>query len=178
MYIWRAEPLGRPVGFEERVEAATVEVDLVLVGVHVVDVVVGVDGGRHRAERVGVQLVVVVEEGDELAGRHRQRVVGGGDDPTARWPARHPHASVGGSPVEDSPDVWLGRAVVDEAVLPVAVGLTAHRGEHRQQHVLRRVADRGEDREARRRHRCNSVRSERSSPLRNAAELAVAAPSS
>ena len=76
----RPHPLRRPVGLEERRLVAAAAVDLVFVGVEVVGFGVGGQRRVDVGQRVGMQRVVVVEQGDELALGHRQRVVGGGDD--------------------------------------------------------------------------------------------------
>ena len=145
-----AQPVDRPVGLEERIELATPFVDLVLVGVDVVDVRVLVDGRRDLGQGAWVEEVVVVEEGDELALGHGQAVVGRGHDPAVLGPVRHAHAAVGvGRFVEDGSDLRRTRRVVDEAQLPVGEGLGAHRCNRLPQHLGGRPEDGGDDREAR-----------------------------
>ena len=64
--------------------------------------------------------------------------------------------------VEHLAHAGRGRAVVDQAELPVAEGLAADRAQHRRQHVGRRLEDRREDREAGRRHGFSPARGARS----------------
>jgi len=124
-------------------------VDLVFVGVDVV----GVGGGRDclvdECQRVGVERVVVVEQGEELAFGELHRVVRGGDDAAVLGPEADPHAGVLGlRPLEDLAHVRLLRAVVDEDVLPVVEALPPNRTEHRFEYRGRRFVDGGEDGEA------------------------------
>ena len=99
-----------------------------------------------------MQLVVVVEQGEELAAGHPQRVVGGGDDAGVDLPVLDPDARVAGAcGGEDLAHVWGLGAVVDQAQLPVAEALAPHRAQHLAQHVGVGLVDRREDREARRR---------------------------
>ena len=49
---------------------------------------------RRQREGVGMERVVVVEQGEELARGHRQGVVGGGDDAAVLGPALDPDARV------------------------------------------------------------------------------------
>ncbi len=63
----RTKALGRPIGLEEMGRLAAVGQHVGLVAVHVVDAVGGVDGRRHPFERRGHELVVVVQQGDEVA---------------------------------------------------------------------------------------------------------------
>jgi hypothetical protein len=90
----RAHPLRRPVGLEEGRGVPPGEVDLVLVGVDVVGLGIAVDRRGDVGESVGVQRVVVVEQGDELAARHRQRLVGGGDDAAVALAVLDPDAGI------------------------------------------------------------------------------------
>ena len=78
--VLRAEPLRRPVGLEERVVHTSVGRQLVLVGVQVVDRRIGVDRRSNELQCVRLDPVVVIDEHDELAGRHLQRGVRRGDD--------------------------------------------------------------------------------------------------
>ena len=144
------EPLRRPVGLEERPRVAPALVDLVFVGVDVVDLGVGAQRLLDQRERVGMERVVVVEEDDELAARHRQRVVGGGDDAAVLPRGGRPGSGRprGRRASTISQHLRVGRAVVDEAELPVAEALAAHRVEHRPKDSRRGFVDRRQDREA------------------------------
>ena len=83
-----------------------------------------------------MQLVVVVEQGDELAPGHRQGVVGGGDDAAVRTAVLQPDPRVAAlSGLELRPYVRVARGVVDEAQLPVAEALALDRAQHRPQDV-------------------------------------------
>ena len=148
-------PLRRPVGLEERARVAPRAVDLVFVGVDVVGLGVGRERLVDQRQRVGVQLVVVVEQGDELARapsparrwrrrrcrRSRSRRVTA-DAGVARGRARRASRAPAGRSEQSStrqssqsPKLWR-----------------AHRLQHRPQHVGRRFVDRREDREAGGRH--------------------------
>jgi hypothetical protein len=62
----------------------------------------------------------VVQQRDELAAGHRQRVVRGGDDPTVGSAMHHADAGVVcRKRVEGGADLRPRRAIVDEAPLPV-----------------------------------------------------------
>ena len=91
--VLRAQSLRRPVRLVERVVDRAVGGDLVLVGVDVVDVRVGVERGGDERQGVGLDAVVVVDEHDELAGRHRQGVVRRGDDAAGVGPGAQVHPS-------------------------------------------------------------------------------------
>ena len=104
-----AQALGRPVGFAELVVEVAVVVDLVLVGVEVVDVVVlrdlpGVGGQRARR-----QQVVVVEQHDELAPGGVDAVVGRRDDVAVGLTLDQPDARVSGRVLADQLSDRLGR---------------------------------------------------------------------
>ena len=90
----RAEPLGRPVGLEEGAEVAPLLVDLVLVGVDVVRRRLGPQRGVDLAQGVRVELVVVVEQGDELTEGRGEPVVRGGDDAAVLGAPDEPDARV------------------------------------------------------------------------------------
>ena len=145
----RAEPLGRPVWLQEGVVADALLVDLVLVRVEVVDLGVGADGQVDRFEGTGVELVVVVEEGHELAGGHVEGVVRGGDDPAGLGAVPDLDAFVAGRRLlEHGPYVRLGGAVVDDAELPVRVRLVDDGPDGGAQHVRVWVVDGRDDGEA------------------------------
>ncbi len=76
-----AKQFGRPVGLEERLAPPPAPVDLVFVAVDDVGCGLLVQAADALEQCVGVELVVVVEEGDELALRRRERPVGRRGDP-------------------------------------------------------------------------------------------------
>ena len=82
------------VGLAEDVVVPTVWGDLVLVGVDVVDRVVLLEVLRDQLEGGRVQLVVVVEQRDEVAGREVGGVARGGDDAAVRPAVRDADAPV------------------------------------------------------------------------------------
>ncbi len=143
------QPLGRPVRLEEGAEVEAGADDLVLVGVDVVRLRVAEQGLVDVRERIGVQLVVVVEQGHELPRRHPQRVVGGGDDAAVALAPPHPDPRVvplgGGEPVRH---VSLAGGVVDQAELPVPEALAPDRLQHPGEDRRRRFVHRRHDREA------------------------------
>ena len=105
------------------------------------------------SERVGMELVVVVEQGDELAAGHRQGVVGGGDDAAVLVAALDPDPRVGAPPpARASRARAAAGAVVDQAQLPVGEALALGPSRASLEHAGRRVVDRREDREARHGH--------------------------
>ena len=146
----RAEPLGRPIGFQEVNRLAAIDQHVGLVAVHVVDVGSRVECRRHLLECGGHQLVVVIEESDELATSHRQPVVRRGDDATVLRPVEHTDPRVvvlerG----EHAAHLGPSRAVVDDAPLPIGECLCAHAVDAGQERAERWVVDRGDDRESR-----------------------------
>ena len=89
--VHRPERVGRrPVGLEERVRPDAGRGQLVGVGVDDVAPRVLVERLGDPQQGVGVQDVVVVEEGDELAGGQPQRRVGRGRDPAVALEVRRP----------------------------------------------------------------------------------------
>ena len=146
----RAEALRRPVRLGERHEVGAVGEHVQLVGVQVVDAVVrvGVQRGGHLCERRGDERVVVVEQGDDLARGHRQRVVRRGDDAAVALAVQDTDAWFDcGELVERLDHLGSGGAVVDQAPLPVGERLGAHAVGARQERAERRVVDGGDDRE-------------------------------
>ena len=153
--VLAAEPLGRPGRLLEEVEETTRVVDLVLVGVEVVDLGHRLDGGGHVLQGALDDQVVVVDQGDELAARNADAVVGGLDDVTVLAPLDDPDPRVArGRAPQQLSHPGIGRQVVDQDQLPVGEGLGADRVDHRLEHVERRVVDRRDDREHRRGRRC------------------------
>ena len=72
-----AEQVRVEVGLKVRLEVVDVlEVDLVLVGIEDLDVRMGVDRANALIEGLRLELVVMVGEDDEVAGRHADRGVG------------------------------------------------------------------------------------------------------
>ena len=72
-----AEQVRVEVGLKVRLEVVDVlEVDLVLVGIEDLDVRVGIDRADALIEGLRLELVVMVGEDDEVAGRHADRGVG------------------------------------------------------------------------------------------------------
>ena len=95
MYIWVRIRSGDQSGLKNGPEWWPALVDLVFVGVDVVDLGVGRERLVDQLQRVGMELVVVVEQDDELARGHRQGVVGGGDDAAVLLPLADPDPRVG-----------------------------------------------------------------------------------
>jgi thiazole/oxazole-forming peptide maturase SagD family component len=102
------------------------------------------------AERI--QPVVMVEERHELAAGELQSVVRGCHDPAVPVATLEDDSRIGGGgPLEHPRDPGLHRAVVDEAVLPVGIGLVLDRAEQATEIFRWRVEDRRHDRNCRRR---------------------------
>ena len=158
MYICVRIRSGDQSGFRNGAVWCPFAVDLVFVGVDVVGFWVVPDRLVDQRQRVGVEAVVMVEQGDELAGRHRQRVFEAATMPpfSARCSTR-----IRGSRAAQASSSSLtrarGRAIVDKAELPVAEGLGEDRLDRRPEDVGRRLVDRRDDREARRRHRLTAA---------------------
>ena len=145
-----AQPLGREVGLVVRRVRLAVHRHVVLVAVAVVEVRDAVDLLRHHAQRAGLEDVVVVEQGHEVAARPAQRVAGRRDDAAVLLALVHPDPRVGrGELGQAGPHPVAGGAVVDEDPLPVGPLLREHRGDGVLERVPRRVVDRGEDGEPR-----------------------------
>ena len=154
-----AQPLRREVRLERRRDADAVGVDDVVVAVGDVDIARGEDG-VHRRQRVGLEHVAVVKDGDQLAGRRGQSVTPGGDSAAAALATEHPHARVGrGRLGEHRGDPRVGGAVVDDHVLPAGERLRPHRFEARPEVGGLGVADGRQNGEARtsRRSPCGSA---------------------
>ncbi len=144
-----AEELGRPVGLEEGLAVRAATVDLVLVGVDRVGVGLLVQQPDAFEERVRVELVVVVEEGDELALGRLERAVARGRD-----------AAVGVAEADLDPGLaceraqvleraLVRRAVVGEAELPVGIGLAPDGLDGPPEEFGVDVVDRSDDRDER-----------------------------
>ena len=144
-----------PIRLAEQVQGAVIEVDLALVRVHKINRRVGAQPGRDLGEGVVRQHVVVVQQGDVVPGRHRQRLVAGRRD--AAVPGRvadlDPRVQRREA-VQQGLQAGLARAVIDQAQLPVRVGLAQHgqdrpleqrqrRAVHRHQHRDQRTRRRG-----------------------------------
>ena len=145
----RPESFRRPVGFAEIGGIATVDLHVGLVAVHVVDIVGGVEDRCHLRECRRHQQIVVVQEGDEFAVRHRQCIVGSSDDPAVLRPVRDANPRVQcRQRFESAADFRSCGAVVDDAPLPVRKCLRLHAVDARQECPERRIVDRGDDRES------------------------------
>ena len=117
-----AQALGREVGLVVGSDDAAVLIDEVLVGVGDADRGVGVERRQHPLDGDVDELVVVVEERDDVAGRHRQGAVRRRDDAgvgVGEWRLRT-RGSDAASAGSRRRDERRGRAVVDEAPLPTA----------------------------------------------------------
>jgi|GEM_PF-6014043 len=125
--IVRDRHLGAPVALELGVVAAAGGVDFILVGVEQIGGRMGDDGLGDVEEGVGGKKVVVIEEGDVVAGGEIEGGVGGGGD-VAVFLAYHVFDTRvlfrGGG--ETFGDVRLRRGVVGDAEFPVRVDLGAN----------------------------------------------------
>ena len=149
--IWQRSLSGDQPGLTNGVEVHAALVDLVLVGVEVVGVRAVGDRGGHRLQRRGIELVVVVQEGDVLPARHaagrrwwrpRSRPARRGSAPGSGDRSPPPHRGPSAPPAHpnrsstrqcsQSPNVW-----------------PTHRGEHCLQGLPRGAVDGRDDREAR-----------------------------
>jgi hypothetical protein len=145
----RPEPLGRPIRFQEMSRLAPVGQHMSFVAVDVVDLGGGVDGGRHSLERGGYQPVVVIQQSNELATGHRQRIVRRCDNSTVGGAVHNPYSRVTTSQFVEY-RTYLGpcRAIVDETPFPVTQRLRQHAVDARQECPQRRIVDRSDDRES------------------------------
>ena len=124
--VLRQEQVRAEVGLEIGVDPPAPPVELVLVAVDDVGVRMAGELGRDAPEGVRGELVVVVEQGDELAPRHRQRGVGGGRDVAPDRAVREPDPGVGAREgLERLANAGARRGVVRDAQLPARVGLRA-----------------------------------------------------
>jgi hypothetical protein len=144
-----AEELRGPVGLEERMAEPAAAVDLVLVGVDDIRVRLLVQHADALEQRVVVELVVVVEEGDELPLGRRERPVGGGGDARVGLAEADLDSRLAGDGVEVVERLAACGAVVGEDELPVRIGLPAHRLDRTLQPGRIGVEDRREDRDDR-----------------------------
>ena len=149
----------RPVRLEQRVGRAPVPLDVLLVGVDRVQRRVGVQSPDDLGQGRGMELVVVVEHPDELAGRKLERRVRRRGDPGVGRTQRDPDPGI---PCGETAQVLVqlgGRgAVVDDHELPVLVRLGQHGCDGGLEDVERRLVGRHQDRDER------SVREELGAP--------------
>ena len=104
-----------------------VGVDDVVVAVGHVDIARSEDGIHHR-QRVGLERVAGVQDGDQLTRRRGKRVAAGGNGAAAARAPQYPHARVlGGRLGEHRGDPRGGGAVVDDHMLPASERLRSHR---------------------------------------------------
>ena len=122
----------------------------VLVAVEHVEGGVGGDAVGDVLEGVGGEGVVVVQQGDVVAGGECEGGVGGFGDAAGGGVAGEVDAGVGGGvALQGGGDLGVGGAVVDQAQLPVGVGLVAHGGDGLLEHGQGWVVDGGEHRDER-----------------------------
>ncbi len=83
---------------------------------------------REFEQRALREQVVLIEEKAEIARGHRQRIVGCGGDATVDRTAPEAHAGLARRKrLEPGEVTGIGRAVVDDAKLPLGIGLIQHR---------------------------------------------------
>ena len=144
-----AEELGRPIRLEERLAVPSAQVDLVLVCVDHIGVGPAVQQVDAREQGVGVELVVMVEERDELPGGRLERPVRRSGDALVRLAEGDLDPGV----AVERPKVLEGgaarRSVVGQAELPVGVPLGPHRVDAAAQPRGIRVVDGRDDRDER-----------------------------
>ena len=119
-----AEELGRPIRLEKGLAEPSAAVDLVLVGVDDVRLRLLVQETDAFEQRVRVELVVVIEEGDELTVGRGERLIGRGADSLVRLTEEDVDRPVAGEAAQVFECRLVRRAVVGEAELPVRIGLT------------------------------------------------------
>ena len=113
-----------PVGLEVGAVAEAVGVDFVLVGIDEFGVGVAGDGFGDAGEGVGGEFVVVVEEGEVVAGGELGGGVGGVGDVAVGFAEGEADAGVlGAVGFEDGGDMGGGGGVVGDAEFPVLVYL-------------------------------------------------------
>ena len=157
--VLRQEKVRAEVGLEIGVRPPTPPVELVLVAVDDVGVRVAGELGRDACERVRGELVVVVEQGDEVALRHRQRGVGGGRDVAPDGAAHQPDPAVGTREGLDRlANAGARGRVVRNAELPARIGLRANRLDRPGQPARVGVVGWHQDREDRPRRRSDGGR--------------------
>ena len=148
--VLAAKALRRPVGLVERSDNLTRWREMRFVAIRVVDVGMHAEHFDEAGQRYFVEQIVMVEQRNEVASGHRQRIGRGSDDATVLAAMHHLDALVrSGGGVEQRSDYWIGRAIVNEAQFPVVEGLRNDRIDHRQQHIVRWVVHRREHREQR-----------------------------
>ena len=140
------EEVRRPVGLEEGLAVAPVAEQDVLVGVHDVELRVGLEQLHHAVHGMRPQDVVVVQQGDELTGGELERARGCSRDAAVRGAVHDLDPRVGSSKLfQNVADVRGSRGVVGDAELPVLVHLSEHRVDRRPKPVLLRVVGRHDD---------------------------------
>ncbi len=119
----REKMLGRPVRLEAGIAAFAARIELVFVRVDHVGVAILVQPQRDFRQGVRRQLVVVIEQGDELAGGQRQRRVRRGGDAAILGGERQPETRIVLVLAQRPDRLGRGRRVVAHADLPVGVDL-------------------------------------------------------
>ncbi len=136
----------RPVGLEERADAAAVPRFLVFVRVNDVEIGLLVEELHYLQEGIWLKLVIVVQHRDEFACRSRERRVAGAGDAAVFSesddlnPVIEPRVFG-----QHTADVRLRRGVVGEAELPVRIDLRQHGVDRLAQPALPGVVDRSND---------------------------------
>ena len=121
------QQVGVPVGLEERLDASTVRIELVLVRIDEVEVRLLAEARHDFEERFGRERVVVIEQRHEVPRGLPERVVGSAGNAFVPREVLHPHpAFCRGVLVENVADVRPGRAIVDEMELPRRIDLGAY----------------------------------------------------
>ena len=121
-------------------------VDLVLVGVKITCGGLPGDGLRDVQQGIVRQPIIVVEQGDEFAGGHRERGIGGpGDVAVLRAEDRFDTRIGLGRGFEHAADVRLGGGVVGDAQFPARINLLLQAGEEFAEVFFRRVVSRHND---------------------------------
>ena len=94
--VLREKEVGQEVGFEVGLVAVAFLVDFVFVGVEEIGGGIGVVRHRDLVERVRRELVVVIEQGDEVAGGEGKGGVGSGGDVAVFFAEADFDAGIGG----------------------------------------------------------------------------------
>ena len=146
----RAKTFRRPVRLQEMNRLAAVDEHVGLVAVDVVDVDRRIDRRRHLLQRRRHQRVVMIQVGDELAAGDRQPIVRCRHDAAIHLPVHDADPRVVVTErCQHGTHLGPGRAIVDDAPLPVGERLRPHAVDAGQERAERRVVDGGDDRESR-----------------------------
>ncbi len=156
------EEIRVPVGFEMRIVAPAVLIQMILVRVNQLGIRMGGDLGGDHVKGVRCQRIIMIEEGDVLAAGHGERAVRCGDDAAVVASHLDTDPRIGGGGLgEDRRDLRAGRGIIGDAEVPIRINLRPDRRDRRAEMRRIGVVDRHYHRDARPRRQCLDMPADR-----------------